>query len=124
MYRILLAFALGLAIKENISKLLTVEGGIAAFETVHWVIVALTVIMIPLCVYTFIYGWKEYNADQARKKAEEEEKQAELANEKFGEVADGSADEAAQNNETDAEGEDGADEAEEEPDSGASKYDI
>ena len=54
MYRILLALALGYAIKENISKLISVEGGIGAFETVHWIIVALTVVMIPLCVYTFI----------------------------------------------------------------------
>ena len=87
MYRILLALALGYAIKENISKLISVEGGIGAFETVHWIIVALTVVMIPLCVYTFIYGWREYNDNQRQKKEEAEEQANRLSDEKFGDLA-------------------------------------
>ena len=93
MYRILLALALGYAIKENISKLLSVEGGIRSFEAVHWVLVALSVIMIPLCVYCFINGWKEYNENQKQKKEEAEERENELTNEKFGELLEDAAEE-------------------------------
>ncbi len=88
MYRMLLAMALAFAIKDNITKLLGVEGGIKSFEPVHWVLVGLTVVMIPFCVMAFISGWKEYKEKQGEKAEEKAAKEAELLNEKREKYAD------------------------------------
>ena len=109
MYRMLLAMALAFAIRENIARLLEVEGGLKSFELVHWVLVGLTIVMAPLCVMAFISGWKEYQ-EKRKAEAEEAERETESAGEKYSELTEAG--------EVPAEEEEGAPE-----DSGASKYD-
>ena len=86
MYRMLLAMALAFAIKDNISRLLEVEGGVKSFETVHWVLVVLTVVMIPFCVMAFISGWKEYQEKRKEDAEAEEARETESTSEKYAEL--------------------------------------
>ena len=86
MYKIILAMVLAYSAYGNARKLMELEGGFSAFQPIHWIMLVLSVLMVPLSVFTFIRGWKEYRADKEQEREEEEQRKAEASKEKFGEL--------------------------------------
>ena len=89
MRELLLAMLLYYNVKQNYDLLKAVEGGFAAFSTVNWIIVVITVLEIPLAIAMTVKGYinmKNGRLEQEEKRREEEEKAREAALVKYTET--------------------------------------
>ena len=77
MYQILIGFYLLYTAKKNIERLLSLDYGIGSYNRLDWVLLVLSIIMIPLSILMFYVGYKDI---KSKKNAEEQEK--EIQNEK------------------------------------------
>ena len=78
MYHIVIGLYLLYNAKNNLSKLFSLGYGISSFSKLDWVLLVLTVLMIPLGILMLIKGYKEIKA----RKEKEQETLEEAANKK------------------------------------------
>ena len=74
MYQIIIGFYLLYTAKKNIEKLLSLDYGISAYTKLDWVLLVLSIIMVPLSIMMFYVGYKDI---KNKKNAEEQEKEIE-----------------------------------------------
>ncbi len=77
MYQIFIGFYLLYTAKKNIERLFSLDYGISSYNKLDWVLLVLSIIMIPLGILMFYVGYKDI---KNKKNKEEEEK--EIENEK------------------------------------------
>ena len=70
MYQIVIGLYLLYNAKNNLNKLLSLGYGIGSFSKLDWVLLVLTVLMIPLGILMLIKGYKEI---KARKEQEQDD---------------------------------------------------
>ena len=73
MYQIIIGFYLLYSAKNNFSRLFSLEYGIDSFTKIDWVLLVLSVLMIPLSLLMFYTGYRSLKEKHLLEKEEKEE---------------------------------------------------
>lgn len=77
MYKIIIGFYLLYSAKNNFTRLFSLENGINSFTAIDWILLVLSVLMIPLAFLMFYAGYKSIKEKKAQEETAHEEQMKE-----------------------------------------------